>query len=161
MSLGPVPVIIGVLCLLLLVLPAGAVSIQHIDATVAENGDTEIIADYTLSWVEKAAVWPAAIPLLYSSPKKNIDILSVSPNEARVNVKGLVKVRQIPDARKYTTPAFSLAEARKTLNTFWFGNMVALDGSAGTLTIRFPDGEIIEYQDLTTVPSFEHVTGNQ
>ncbi|WP_321504878.1 hypothetical protein [uncultured Methanoregula sp.] len=147
--------------LLLLVLPAGAVSVRHIDATVAENGDTYIVADYSLSWAEKAIVYPAALPLLLASPKKNVQVISVSPEEVTLNVRHLVKVQQIPAARRYTTPAFSLADARKELDKYWFSHMVQLDGATGNLTIRFPDGEIIEHQDLTFVPSFEHVAGDR
>jgi len=153
-----VPAVFLAICLLLLVLPAGALSIRHIDATVADNGDTLIRADYSLAWVEKAIVYPAAVPLIQGYPKKNVQILSVSPDTAQVRVQGLVRVTQMPDARRYTTPAFSLADARKDLDKYWFGNMIILDGTAGTLTIRFPDGEIIEHQDLSSVPSFEHIT---
>jgi hypothetical protein len=151
--------LVAAICLILLVVPAGAVTIKHIDAAVSENGDTLITADYTLEWAEKAIVYPAAVPLIQGYPKKNVQIVSVSPDKAQVSVQHLVKVTQMPDARRYTTPAFSLADARKEVGRFWFGDMITLDGTAGSLTIRFPDGEIIEYQDLTAVPSFEHVTG--
>ena len=58
------PVIVAISLMLLLVIPAGAVSIRHIDVTVAENGDALIAADYSLNWVEQAIVYPC---LLYTS----------------------------------------------------------------------------------------------
>jgi hypothetical protein len=148
-----------ILSLILLSAPANAISIKHISATVADNGDTTFTGDYSLEWAERAIAYPAAAPLIQGYPKKNVQILSITPERAQVVVRHLVTVTQIPDARKYTTPAFSLADARKELDKFWFGSMITLDGTRGSLTIQFPDGTIIEHNDLTSVPSFEHVTG--
>ena len=149
-------VIVAMSLMLLLVIPAGAATIRHIDATVAENGDTLIVADYSLNWAEQAIVYPAALPLLSGALGKNIQVNSVSPDNTQLTVQHLVTVSQTPNATSYETPAFSLAGARKELDKYWFSNMITLDGASGYLTIRFPDGETVEYRDLTSVPSFEH-----
>ncbi len=151
------PVIVAISLMLLLVIPAGAVSIRHIDVTVAENGDALIAADYSLNWVEQAIVYPAALPLLSGALGKNIQVHFVSLDKTQLTVQHLVTVGQTPGATSYKTPAFSLADARKQLDKYWFGNMITLDGTSGYLTIRFPDGQSVEYRDLTSVPSFEHV----
>ena len=150
------PVIVAIILMLLLVIPAGAVSIRHIDITVAENGDALIAADYSLNWAEQVIVYPAAVPLLSGALGKNIQVHSVSPDKTQLTVQHLVTVGQNPGATSYITPAFSLAGARKELDKYWFGNMITLDGASGDLTIRFPDGKTVEYRDLTSVPSFEH-----
>ncbi|MCX6698725.1 MAG: hypothetical protein NTV68_02165 [Methanomicrobiales archaeon] len=62
--------IVAASLMLLLVSPVGAVSIRHIDATVAVNGDTLIVADYTLDWVEQAIVYPAALSILSGATKE-------------------------------------------------------------------------------------------
>ncbi|MDP3396721.1 MAG: hypothetical protein Q8S57_08680 [Methanoregula sp.] len=151
------PVIVAISLMLLLVIPAGAVSIRHIDITVAENGDALIAADYSLNWAEQAIVYPAAVPLLFGALGKNIQVHSVSPDKTQLTVQRLVTVGQTPGATRYKTPAFSLADARKQLDKYWFSNMITLDGKSGYITFRFPDGNSVEYRDLTSVPSFEHV----
>lgn len=151
------PVIIAISVMLLLIIPAGAVSIRHLDVTVADNGDALIVADYSLNWAEQAIVYPAALPLLSGALGKNIRVHSVSPDNTQLTVQHLVTVGQNPGATSYKTPAFSLADAKNQLDKYWFSDMITLDGTSGYLTIRFPDGETIEYRDLTSVPSFEHV----
>lgn len=157
MELRPVmSVIMAASLLLLLVFPVGAISIRHIDATVATNGDTFIVADYSLDWIEHAIVYPAALPLLSGAPKEKIQVHSISPGGARLTVRHLVKVRQAQNTTIYKTPAFSLADARHELDTYWFGPMITLNGASCSLTVRFPDGKTVGYQDITSVPSFEH-----
>ena len=154
------PVIVAISLMLLLVIPAGAVSIRHIDVTVAENGDVLIIADYSLNWAEQAIVYPAALPLLSGALGKNIRVHSVSPGNTQLTALHLVTVGKNPGATNYKTPAFTLSDARKELDKYWFSNMITLDGASGNLTIRFPDGETVEYRDLTSVPSFEHAVSH-
>ncbi|HEX3001309.1 MAG TPA: hypothetical protein VHN82_02910 [Methanoregula sp.] len=159
MSRRTILILAVVLSLLFLAGTATAISIKHVDAIVSDNGDTLFTADYTLQWAERAIAYPAAVPLIQGYPKKDVQILSVTPERAQVVVQHLVTVQQLPDARKYITPGFSLANAKSELNKYWFGSMITLDGAAGSLSIHFPDGAIIEHKDLTTVPSFEHVSG--
>ena len=149
-------VIVAISLLLLLVIPAGAVSIRHIDVNVAENGDASIVADYSLNWAEQAVVYPAAVPLLSGALGKNIQVQSVTPGSTQLTVQHLVTVSQNPGTTNYKTPAFSLGDARKVLDKYWFSNMITLDGASGYITIRFPDGQTVEYKDLSSVPSFEH-----
>ncbi|MEI7856888.1 MAG: hypothetical protein WCH85_05215 [Methanomicrobiales archaeon] len=156
-SRSPITVIVALTLMLLLVLPAGAASIRHIDATVAENGDTQIVAEYSLNWAEKAIAYPAAVPLLSGVLGNNVQVHSVTPEKAELTVKHFVTVQQQPGTTTYKTPAISVADVRKKIDTFWFGNIISLDGASGSLTFRFPDGETIDYKDLTAVPSFEHV----
>ena len=88
------PVIVAISLMLLLVIPAGAVSIRHIDITVAENGDALIAADYSLNWAEQAIVYPAAVPLLLGALGKNIQVHSFSPDKTQLTVQHLVTVSQ-------------------------------------------------------------------
>ncbi len=157
MFLRPVMLfIVAASLMLLLVSTVGAVSIRHIDAAVAVNGDTLIVADYTLDWIEQAIVYPAALTILSGAPKEKIQVQSISPGGAQLTVRHLVSVRQTQNMTIYKTPAFSLADARHELDTYWFGPMITLDGASCSLTVRFPDGKTVSYQDITSVPSFEH-----
>jgi hypothetical protein len=142
--------------MILLVNPAEAVSIRHIDITVSVNGDALVVADYSLNWAEQAIVYPATVPLLAGSAGKNIRVHSVSFDKAQLTIRHFANVRQNLDTTTYNTPAFSLADASLELDKFWFGDMIALDGASGYLTIRFPDGATVEYQNLNSVPSLEH-----
>lgn len=151
------PVIVAILLMILLVVPAEAASIRHIDATIAENGDASIVADYSLNWAEQAFVYPAAIPLIAGITGKNIQVHSVTSSQTQVTVLHLAKVVRTPGTTTYKIPAYALSDARKKLDRFWFGDMVTLDGSSGSLTFRFPDGAITEYQDITSIPPTEHV----
>ncbi len=154
------PVIVAICLMLLVVIPAGAATIRHIDATVIENGDMLIVADYSLDWTEEAIVYPAALPLLSGMLGKNFQVHSVTPDNVQLTVKNLVWVRQKQGTTMYETPAISLANAQKELDKLWFGDMITLDGSLGSLTIRFPDGKTVEYQDLTVIPSFKHAVAS-
>jgi hypothetical protein len=148
---------VTIVLLMLLVIPANAASIRHVDATIAENGDAAFVAEYSLNWAEQVLVYPAAVPLLAGIAGKNIQVHSITPNEAQLTVLHFAKVVRTPGATLYKTPAFALSDARKKLDSYWFGDMVTLDGASASLTIRYPDGETIEYQDLTSIPSFEHM----
>ena len=150
-------ILIGIiLCGLVLVTPVLAITVKHIDITVAENGDACITGDYSMNWMEQMVVYPAGLSIVTVSPPKYTTIHSVSPSSVQVTVNKLVKVRHTNASTTYITPAFSGADATKELDKFWFANMVNLDLAPGTLTLRFPDGATVEDTDLTGVPSFTH-----
>jgi hypothetical protein len=149
-------VIIALLLTLILVLPAGAVTLKSIRASVAENGDTTIVADYSLNWAEQAIAYPAALPLVSAASGKNTRVVSISPGQAEIVTRKFATVRQKPGAITYSTPPFSLSDARRELDKYWFGDMITLDAGSTLLTIVFPDGEMVQYRGLDSVPSFEH-----
>ena len=142
------------LCMLLLLAPVGAITVKHLDITVAENGDASIIGDYSMNWIEQAVVYPAGVSILAVNAPEHAVVHSISPNQVQVTVQKLVQVRHNADSTVYTTPAFSASDAQKELDQFWFANMVSLDLTPGTLTMRFPDGVTVEDSDLSSVPSF-------
>jgi hypothetical protein len=72
-------------------------------------------------------------------------------------VQHLVKVRHTKNSTIFTTPAFSKSDLTNDLKQFWFADMITLDLEPGSITIRFPDGAIVEDADLSSVPAFEHV----
>jgi hypothetical protein len=138
--------------------PAGAVTVRHIDVTVAESGDAYIVADYSLNWIEQVVVYPAALSLLSLDTGKHTVIHSVSPDQARLTMQHFVKVQHTNNSTIYSTKAFSAVDAQRELNQLWFGGLVTLDLTSGSLTIRFPDGDTVENTDLTTIPAFVHTT---
>ncbi len=142
----------GLLC----AAPVAALTVKHLDITVAENGDADITADYAMNWMEQAIVYPAGLSVLAANAPDHAVIHSISPDRVQLTVKNLVTVRHTKDATVYATPAFSAQDAQKELDRFWFANMVTLDLAHGTLTIRFPDGATTEDTDLSSVPSFVH-----
>lgn len=144
------------LCMLLLLAPVSAITVKHLDVTVAENGDATITGDYSMNWIEQVVVYPAGVSILAVNPPDHAVVHSVSPNQVKVTVQKLVQVRHTANSTGYTTPAFSASDAQKQLDRFWFANLVSLDLTPGTLTLRFPDGAIIEDSDLSSVPSFVH-----
>ncbi len=150
-------ILTGVLlfCLLCTV-PVAAITVKHLDVTVAENGDAEITADYGMNWMEQAVVYPAGVSILAVKTPSNVVVHSVSPDRASLAVHKLVAVQRATGSTTYKTPAFSANDAQRMLNQFWFANLVTLDFAPGTLTIRYPDGATTEYSDLSSVPSFTH-----
>ncbi len=150
-------ILTGVLLFCLLcAAPVTAITVKHIDITVAENGDAYITGDYSMNWMEQMVVYPAGLSIVTVSPPKSATIHSISPSSVQVTVNKLVKVRHTNTSTTYITPAFSGADATKELDKFWFANMVNLDLAPGTLTLRFPDGATVADTDLTGVPSFTH-----
>lgn len=150
-------VLIGIiLCGLLLVIPAAAITVHHVDITVAENGDAYITGDYSMNWMEQVVVYPAALSLLSVNAPKQAVIHSISPTNVQLTVQNLANVRHTNTSTVYTTPAFSVGDVTQELDKFWFANMVTLDLASGTLTLRFPDGATVEDTDLSSVPAFGH-----
>jgi hypothetical protein len=136
--------------------PVAAITVKHLDITVSENGDADITADYGMNWMEQAVVYPAGVSLLAVKTPEHVAIRSITPDHASLTVQNLASVQRASGSTTYTTPAFSANDAQKVLNQFWFANIVTLDFTPGTLTIRFPDGATTEYADLSSVPSFTH-----
>lgn len=150
-------VLVGIiLCGLLLVTPAAAITVKHLDITVAENGDAYITGDYSMNWMEQAIVYPAGLSILSVNAPKHAVIHSVSPTKVQLTVQKLANVRHTNTSTVYTTPAFSIGDVTQELDKFWFSDMVTLDLAPGTLTLRFPDGVTVEDADLSSVPAFEH-----
>ena len=150
-------ILIGVLLFsLLCAAPVAAITVKHIDITVAENGDADITADYAINWMEQAIVYPAGLSILAINPSDRAVIHSISPDRVYLTVQGLVTVRHTDDSTIYSTPSFSVSDIQKQLDRFWFANIVTLDFAPGTLTIRFPDGTTVEDTDLSSVPPFVH-----
>ena len=150
-------ILTGVLLFCLLcAAPVAAITVKHIDITVAENGDADITADYTMNWMEQAVVYPAALPLATAAAGDHAVIHSISPNRAQLTAKNFVSVLHTNGSTVYSTPAFSSGDAQRQLDRFWFANLVTLDLTSGTLTVRFPDGATGDYTGLSSVPSFMH-----
>jgi len=150
----PAAVFLGIL--LIIAQPATALEVRHIDISVSANGDAFITADYRMNLVEQLAVYPAALPLIAANSGKKVVIHSVSPQGIVLTAPYLVNVRHIANATLYRTPSCSITDLQRELDKFWFGDLVNLDVTSGSVRITFPDGKIINYTDLTHIPSFEH-----
>ena len=145
------------LFILVFAIPVAAVTVHHLDVTIADTGDAYITGNYSMNWIEQAFVYPAALSLISVNPGNDTVIHSISTDRVQLTVKHLVKVRHTKNSTIFTTPAFSKSDLTNDLKQFWFADMITLDLEPGTLTIRFPDGVIVEDTDLSSVPAFEHV----
>jgi hypothetical protein len=157
---------IAFLLLIGLVVPATAFTADRIEIRVAENGDAGITFDYTLSWIERAAVFlRIADPggelkrAMESHSGKEVTVTSISPSGIVLWVDGFATVRESADGRVYRTPALDFTEAGRTLTTYWFARFVTVDTTPAVAVIRFPDGHRETLYDREIIPSITHTIG--
>lgn len=155
-----------VLILALLAGPAAAFTMDRLDIAVLENGDAEITADYTLTWVERIVVYVRiAQPELmlgqalreYSG--KEVDVTSVTPGQAVLSVRDFAEVQETGGETFYITPTLDFSGAGQAVRGYWFSPFVSIDASPGLSTVSFPDGHQEAFFDTLVIPSITHEEG--
>jgi len=152
-----------VLVIALLAAPAAAFTMNRFDIQVAENGDAEVTADYTLTWVERIVVFMRiAEPqqqLEYAISQysgKDVTVTSVSPGETVLSVSDFATVRETRDAVIYTTPYLDFSGAEQAIRGYWFSRFVTVDASPDISVVSFPDGYEESFPDSLVIPSLSH-----
>lgn len=156
-------VLITILLLMFLALPAAAFSADRFTLTIEENGDADIEFDYTLTWIERVAVYlriaepenelRQALERNYNRP---VEIKAVTPGSVQFTVDGLSKVKETFDGTVYTVPVLDFSSAVTALERYWFAPLVKVDLSPDISTVTFPDGRTEEFRNVTIIPMLVH-----
>jgi hypothetical protein len=155
-----------VLVAALLAPPAAAFTMERLDIAVLENGDAEITADYTLTWVERIVVYVRiAHPELllgqalreYSG--KEVNVTSVTPGQTVLSIRDFAEVRETGNETFYVTPSLDFSMAGQAVRGYWFSPFVSVDASPELTTVSFPDGHQEAFFDTLVIPSITHEEG--
>jgi hypothetical protein len=155
-----------VLVITLLAAPASAFTMNRLDIQVAANGDAEVTADYSLTWVERIVVFMRiADPeqqletALSQYMGKDVAVISVSQGETVLLIRDFAIVSESDDAVTYTTLSLDFSGAEQALKGYWFSRFVTLDSSPDISMVSFPDGYEETFPDTLIVPSVTHEAG--
>lgn len=152
-----------ILTLLLCILPVQAFTADSLTIEIEKNGDARIDFEYTLSWLEKMAVYlKVADPgtelkkVLESNFHLPVTIASVSESSARFTISGFASLKNREGKDIVQTPAFSFDMADKILKQYWFAPLVSPDFSPERVTIIYPDMHTEEFHDQVSIPATSH-----
>lgn len=156
---------IRILAMLLLiagmVLPAGAFTAEELNVSVNESGAATIDFTYSLSWLERFAVFlqiadpteEFAKALEKYSGGHGVESVAVDDQTASFLVEGFAKVSPGENGTViYTTPALDFKDAEKALDDYWFAPLVQADFSPAMTRIVFVEKITKTFEDTSTVP---------
>ena len=116
-------IVLPLLVLALLFSPVHAFTANSLNIQVQPDGGARITFDYTLNWIEYAAVFtriadPATElrQAMADNSGRQVTIESVTDHETQLDVPGFASVQQAADGTTtYRTPGLSFAAAEKVL----------------------------------------------
>ena len=158
------PLILGALLLAgILATPAAAFTITSLAVNIGENGDARVTVDYSLSWMERFAVYTRiAHPeqqletALESFSGKEVAIQSVTPARTTLVIEEFTDLADDETGTTYTPPAMDFTLAEQKVRGYWFSRFVTLDLSPARTVITFPDGYNAPFTDVAYIPSVSH-----
>ncbi len=161
------PLILGALLLAgILATPAAAFTITSLAVNIGENGDAGVTVDYSLSWMERFAVYTRiAHPdqqletALESFSGKEVAVHSVSPAQTTLVIGEFAARAEDEPGTTYTTPALDFTLAGQKARGYWFSRFVTLDLSPDQTVIAFPDGYEATFTNVAYIPSVSHTIG--
>ncbi len=150
---------------MLIAIPASAVTSDSlmIDVGTGGGGDTTVIFDYSLNWIENFAVFlkisdPASELKkgLEGYSDKDVEVTSVSDGKAAFIVYGFAHVTESNDSVTYRTPVLNFTDAETVLKGYWFAPLISVDLSPAETTVRFPDSYEKKFYNAIEIPSITH-----
>jgi len=152
-----------VLALMLVTVPASALTLDSLYINIGDEGDTALNLEYSLNWIEKIAVFMKISDPAYElqnalegHSNKGVDVTSVSDGGASFVVYGFAQVTDSGDAVTYRTPELSFSNAEDVMKGYWFAPLISIDLSPAETTIRFPDGYEEKFYNDIEIPSISH-----
>jgi len=149
--------------MLICVFPAQAFTADTLTINVMNNGDARITFDYTLTMLEKIAVYLNIVDpntelkkALESNFNHPVTIESVSDGSARFMVSAFATQSEIEGKKHMETPLISFSMAEKVLQKYWFASLVQADYSPQTTTITYPDGYTETFINQIEIPKTNH-----
>ena len=157
-------ILILALTALLLIGPVQAFRAKSLDIQVTESGDAVITFDYTLSWVEHAAVFTRiADPgtelkkALESNFHKPIQVTETDAGRSQFYVQGFATRRVNNNVTTMKTPALSFVGAEAVLNQYWFAPLISPDFSPDVTRVVFPDQHTETFYNQDQIPALSHI----
>lgn len=153
----------SLLVLAFMAVPASAFSAEELRILVDDDGDADITFRYSLSWIERIAVFfriaepeqelKSALEEATGAP---VTVISAESNAARFSVQGFAKIRKTDDETTYSTPEIDFTGAQEMLNRYWFAPLVNPDFSPDLTLVRFPDGYEETFSNQSAIPALAH-----
>lgn len=144
-----------------MVLPAGAFTAEELNISVNESGAATIDFSYSLSWLERFAVFlkiadpteEFAKALQKYSGGHTVESVAMNDQTASFLVEGFAKVNAGENGTTiYTTPAIDFKDAEEALEEYWFAPLVQADFSPAETRIIFVGKTTKTFQDTSTIP---------
>ena len=149
----------------LLMQGASAITIESFDMSISENGDTKLVFDYSLSAMEKFAVFMKIADPAEELQKaidertdQEVEVLDATSSSSSFLAPGFITPVSSSEGMTYTTPSFDFSKAEEVLKGYWFAPLITIDLSPGTTTITFPDGYSESFTNEIQIPSITHTT---
>lgn len=146
-----------------LVSGASAITIDTFNMQISENGDTKMIFEYSLSTLEKIAVFmkiadPSAEirKKIDESTDREVEVLEVTSGKSSFFIPGFISPESGTGGTTYTTPEIDFSKAEEILAGYWFAPMITIDLSPETTKITFPDGYSELFTNSIRIPSVTH-----
>ncbi len=153
----------SLLVLTLIVAPAGAFSADNLLITVDEDGSASITMNYTLSWIERIAVFfkiaepeqelKSALEEALGVP---VTVASAESDAATFSVLEFAEIGSADDGSVYSTPGLDFTGAQAVLDRYWFAPLVEADFSPALTVVRFPDGHEETFANQSAIPALSH-----
>jgi len=147
----------------LLAAPAAAFTMNSVDISIAPDGDADITAHYSLSWIERGVVYMRiAHPekelekALEQYSGKDVQVTSVESGMTALQVDDFVAMTDTPTAVIYTTPVLDFSGAEAAIKGYWFARFVTVDASPEIAVVRFPDGYQETFANTYVIPRITH-----
>ncbi|MEA2034591.1 MAG: hypothetical protein U9N40_03755 [Euryarchaeota archaeon] len=161
--MNKISIISFVIAVMLIAVPASAVTSESLMIDVGTGGDTTVTFDYSLNWLENFAVFlkigdPASELKkgLEGYSDKEVEVTSVSNGKAAFIVYGFAHVTESNDSVTYRTPVLNFTDAEKVLKGYWFAPLISVDLSPAETTVRFPDSYEKKFYNTIEIPSITH-----
>ncbi|HOI57383.1 MULTISPECIES: hypothetical protein [unclassified Methanoculleus] len=156
-------VVASLLVLALMTVPVGAFSADNLLITVDEDGSADITFNYTLSWIERIAVFfkiaepeqelKSALEGACGTP---VTVTSVESNAATFSIQSFARIKSADDGNVYSTPGLDFTGAQEVLESYWFAPLVDADFSPNLTLVRFPDGHEETFENQFAIPALSH-----
>ncbi len=146
-------------CMLLVTVPAAAMTSDTLDISIAGDGRADIRFTYSLNWLEYISVYLRMVDpaqelkkALEANFQKPVQVISVDSGSVRLSVDSFATVTQKEGKTTVRTPALSFTEGERILKNYWFAPLVSADLSPAVTTMRFPDGHVAAFDDALEIP---------
>lgn len=153
----------SLLVLALMTVPVGAFSADNLLITVDEDGSADITFNYTLSWIERIAVFfkiaepeqelKSALEGATGSP---VTVTAAESDSARFLIQNFAKIKSADGGNVYSTPGLDFTGAQEVLDSYWFAPLVDADFSPNLTVVRFPDGHEETFANQHAIPALAH-----
>jgi hypothetical protein len=156
-----------VLLFALLAAPAAAFTMESLNIAVQENGDAEVTADYTLTWLERIGIFmrmaqPEAMlkQTLEQYSGKNVTVISVTPGQTVLSIEDYATVRKTGESPTWVTPTLDFSGVEQAVKGYRFSRFVTVDASPGMTVVSFPDGHQQVFYNSLVIPSITYTEGS-